>query len=58
MLLSLEVSERASKIGSGINNLVTGQFVDMPTRRLPTHRLVSLWTEQVADWTARGLVKL
>jgi len=36
--------------------MVTGQLMDMPTHRLPTRTLVSLWTGQVADWTAHGLV--
>ena len=37
--------------------LVTGQLADAPTRVLPTCGLVVSRTGQVADWTARRLVK-
>jgi len=40
-----------------MESVLTGQLVDTPTHGLPTHGVVSSWTEQVADWTAQQLVK-
>jgi len=36
--------------------MVTGQPVDMPTRRLPTCGLDNMWTGHLVDWSTHGLV--
>jgi len=43
-------------VNTGVQNEVTGQLADTPTRGLPTRELDISRTGQLADWTSRGLV--